>query len=112
MTAVRAAISTRTWALGSIALICCHRNRRVLRRAQVTHGFFLVHRPDHHLVQHAVAPSIELNRLADVRSFFSIVLSSEVTFRVNLPRFASAFFSCRLTVETGWGFAPLNSVNS
>src|SRR5256886_7511067 len=65
MTAVRAAISTRTWALASIALICCHRNRSVLRRAQVTHGFFLVHRPDHQLVQHAVAPGIELNRLAD-----------------------------------------------
>src|SRR5437763_16340890 len=82
MTAVRAAISTRTWALASIALICCHRNRSVLRRAQVTHGFFLIHRPDHQLVQHAVAPGIELYRLADV----AVLLLDRFVVRGNIHR--------------------------
>src|SRR5215470_1545105 len=63
------AISATTEALASIELVGSHRNRSVLRRAKVAGGFVLVYGPDDQLVQHTIAPRIELDGLADVAVF-------------------------------------------
>ena len=61
----------------------CDRHGSIFRRAQVAGDAILVHRPNHEFIEHVIAPGVKLNRLAmTFLSFFSMVLSSAVTFSV------------------------------
>jgi len=66
---------------------------------RIARDLVLIDRPDHQLIEHVIASGIELDGLAGVPVFFSMVRSSAVTFRVYLPFFWSAFLSWRATVE-------------
>src|SRR6185437_8066543 len=77
---------------------------RILGCAQVSRYRVLVGREYHHFIQQVIS--------ATVLSFFSIVRSSETTFSVKRPFFASTFLSCRLMVPTGVGCFSFCSVNS
>src|SRR5437879_11500062 len=108
MTPVRSAISRSACAFGgsiagrlllSLLLLRRSGNRHwsILRSAQVAGNLVFVHRPGHEFIQHVLAFGVELYGLALVLSFFSMVLSSAVTFSVYLPRLGSVFLSCKAT---------------